>query len=39
MEYNLKPDEKATLQLRGLYEEYGYQKFSVRQQPGLPSRR
>lgn len=29
MEYNLKPDEKATLQLRGLYEEYGYQKYKM----------
>ena len=29
MEYNLKPDEKATLQLRGLYEKYGYQKYKM----------
>ena len=48
MEYNLKPDEKATLQLRGLYEEYGYQKYKMGKfeeyslyvnEPGLPGGR
>lgn len=30
MEYNLKPDEKATLELRGIYEKYGYKKYKMR---------
>ena len=25
----LKPDEKACLQLRGLYEQYGYKKYKM----------
>ncbi len=29
MEYNLKPDEKATLELRGLFEKFGYQKYKM----------
>ena len=29
MKYNLKPDEKATLELRGLYEKYGYKKYKI----------
>lgn len=29
MKYNLKPDERATLELRGLYEKYGYKKYKI----------
>lgn len=29
MKYNLKPDERATLELRGLYEKYGYKKYKM----------
>ena len=29
MEYNLKPDERASLELRGLYEKYGYRKYKM----------
>jgi len=29
MKYNLKPDEQATLELRGLYEKYGYKKYKI----------
>lgn len=29
MKYNLKPDERATLELRGLYEKYGYRKYKI----------
>lgn len=29
MRYNLKPDERATLELRGLYEKYGYKKYRI----------
>lgn len=29
MKYNLKPDEKATLELRGIYEKYGYKKYKM----------
>lgn len=30
MKYNLKPDERATLEIRGLYEKYGYKKYKLR---------
>ena len=30
MKYNLKPDERATLELRGLYEKYGFQRAGLR---------
>lgn len=30
MKYNLKPDERATLELRGIYEKYGYKKYKMR---------
>lgn len=29
MTYNLRPDEKASLELRGLYEKYGYKKYKM----------
>ena len=29
MKYNLKADERATLELRGLYEKYGYRKYKI----------
>ena len=29
MKYNLKPDEQASLELRGLYEKYGYKKYKM----------
>ncbi len=29
MKYNLRPDETATLELRGLYEKYGYKKYKI----------
>ena len=29
MKYNLKPDDRATLELRGLYEKYGYRKYKI----------
>lgn len=29
MKYKLKPDERATLELRGLYEKYGYKKYKI----------
>lgn len=29
MRYNLRPDERATLELRGLYEKYGYKKYKI----------
>lgn len=29
MTYNLKPDERASLELRGLYEKYGYKKYKM----------
>lgn len=29
MKYNLKPDERATLELRGIYEKYGYKKYKI----------
>lgn len=29
MKYNLRPDERATLELRGLYEKYGYKKYRI----------
>ncbi len=29
MKYNLRPDERATLELRGLYEKYGYKKCKI----------
>lgn len=29
MKYNLKPDERAPLELRGLYEKYGYKKYKI----------
>lgn len=29
MKYKLKPDERATLELRGLYEQYGYKKYKI----------
>ncbi|MDO4545201.1 MAG: ATP phosphoribosyltransferase regulatory subunit [Bacillota bacterium] len=29
MKYNLKPDEKATLELRVLYEKFGYKKYKI----------
>lgn len=29
MKYNLKPDERATLELRWLYEKYGYKKYKI----------
>ncbi len=29
MTYNLRPDERASLELRGLYEKYGYKKYKM----------
>lgn len=29
MKYRLKPDERATLELRGLYEKFGYKKYKI----------
>lgn len=29
MKYNLKPNERASLELRGLYEKYGYRKYKM----------
>lgn len=29
MKYNLKPDERAALELRGLYEKFGYKKYKI----------
>ena len=29
MKYNLRPDEQASLELRGLYEKYGYKKYKM----------
>lgn len=29
MEYNLRPSERASLELRGLYEKYGYKKYMM----------
>lgn len=29
MTYNLRPDEQASLELRGLYEKYGYKKYKM----------
>lgn len=29
MRYNLRPDERASLELRGLYESYGYKKYKM----------
>ena len=29
MKYNLRPDERATLELRGLFEKFGYKKYKI----------